>query len=256
MSPIDEIPLSGGNSAGGVVRVGDTVRKPSGPWSPAVDAFLRHLAAVGYENSPKSLGFDHQGRHVLEFIDGAIEMPSGPNRPDAELVRVGALIREFHDASESFVAPSDAQWRVAIAPDAEDLIVHHDIAPWNLVHGAQRMVIIDWDGAGPGSRLWDLAYACGGFAPLAPEVDVTVAARRLALVAAGYELDQRGRERLASLLVPRLRSMYELLKSGREDDVQPWHQLWDEGHGSTWLGFTEYAQKNVDALTSALLDAS
>jgi hypothetical protein len=30
-----------------------------------------------------------------------------------------------------------------------------------------RWVFIDWDGAGPGSRLWDLAYAAHGFVPLA-----------------------------------------------------------------------------------------
>jgi hypothetical protein len=27
-------------------------------------------------------------------------------------------------------------------------------------------VFIDWDGAAPGSRLWDLAYAITGFVPL------------------------------------------------------------------------------------------
>ena len=32
----DEQPLTGGNVAAGVVRVGDTVRRPSGPWTPAV----------------------------------------------------------------------------------------------------------------------------------------------------------------------------------------------------------------------------
>jgi len=32
----DEVPLEGGNMTGGVVRVGDTVRRPAGPWTPAV----------------------------------------------------------------------------------------------------------------------------------------------------------------------------------------------------------------------------
>lgn len=30
-----EIPLDGGNMSSGVVRVGDTVRRPAGPWTPA-----------------------------------------------------------------------------------------------------------------------------------------------------------------------------------------------------------------------------
>ena len=32
--------LDGGNVAAGVVRVGDTVRKPAGFWTPAIEALL------------------------------------------------------------------------------------------------------------------------------------------------------------------------------------------------------------------------
>jgi hypothetical protein len=38
-----EIPLAGGNMSSGVVRLGDTVRRPAGPWKPAVHALLTHL---------------------------------------------------------------------------------------------------------------------------------------------------------------------------------------------------------------------
>lgn len=33
-----EIPMGGGNVSSGVVRIGDTVRRPAGPWTPAVHA--------------------------------------------------------------------------------------------------------------------------------------------------------------------------------------------------------------------------
>jgi hypothetical protein len=36
------VPLGGGNMSSGVVRVGDTVRRPAGPWTPAVHALLTH----------------------------------------------------------------------------------------------------------------------------------------------------------------------------------------------------------------------
>lgn len=72
---------------------------------------------------------------------------------------MGQLIRDFHDAAEEFAPPSDAQWNVVIDPDARDLIVHHDLAPWILVLGRNRCAFIDWDNAGPGSRL---AYTAHG----------------------------------------------------------------------------------------------
>lgn len=70
-----------------------------------------------------------------------------------EPCRLGGFIRELHDASVSFKPPLVPQWNVVIAPDREDLICHQDLAPWNLVRDGDRWVFIDWDGAGPGSRL-------------------------------------------------------------------------------------------------------
>ncbi len=137
------MPLAGGNVTGGVVRVGDTVRRPSGPWSPAVHALLVHLSAVGFEGSPRSLGFDAQGRHVLEHVPGEVSMPFRPPDPVAALRRVGRLLRDFHDASAEHVPSADAVWNVVIPPDRTDLFVHHDAAPWNLVLGPDRWVLVD-----------------------------------------------------------------------------------------------------------------
>ena len=49
----DEHALDGGNVAAGVVRVGDTVRKPAGFWTPAVEALLWHLWRVGFTGAPR-----------------------------------------------------------------------------------------------------------------------------------------------------------------------------------------------------------
>ncbi|BCJ57962.1 hypothetical protein Jiend_13840 [Micromonospora endophytica] len=46
-----EIPLHGGNVST-VVRVGDTVRRNVGPWTPSVHALLRHLEYVGFTGAP------------------------------------------------------------------------------------------------------------------------------------------------------------------------------------------------------------
>jgi hypothetical protein len=51
-----EIPLSGGNMSSGVVRVGDTVRRPAGPWTPSVHALLTHLHDAGFDGAPRPHG--------------------------------------------------------------------------------------------------------------------------------------------------------------------------------------------------------
>lgn len=252
----DEVPLHGGNVSAGVVRVGDTVRRPAGPWSVAVDALLRHLDDVGFSCAPRSLGFDERGRHVVEYVDGPVQMPFEPDDPVSALRQVGHLLRSFHDAAAEFVAPADAVWNVVIEPDRSDLIVHHDPAPWNLVLGADRWVLIDWDGAGPGSRLWDLSYAAHGFVPLAPQTPPHDAGRRLSALADGYGLDEQGRQALAGMLVRRIRSMYDLLERGHREQVQPWARLRAEGHGAVWARNAEYAQRHLVVLRSALLGDS
>ena len=45
----------------GVAWVGDTVRRPVQPWTPAGHALLDHLAAVGFGYAPRVLGSDAQG---------------------------------------------------------------------------------------------------------------------------------------------------------------------------------------------------
>ena len=104
----DEHALDGGNVAAGVVRVGDTVRKPAGFWTPAVEALLSHLWRVGFTGAPRPLGRDGEGRHVLEYVPGPMAMDQ-PWLDEAGLHRVGRLIRELHDASAGFFASDTAR---------------------------------------------------------------------------------------------------------------------------------------------------
>jgi Ser/Thr protein kinase RdoA (MazF antagonist) len=129
---------------------------------------------------------------------------------------------------------------------------YQDLAPWNLVRGTSRWVLIDWDGAGPGSRLWDLAYAADVFVPLQPGTPVAAAAARLAALADGYRLEEDGRQRLADLLIGRIASMYVLLREGHRSGVQPWARLWEDGHGDVWLADADYTERHLDALREAL----
>jgi len=252
MCSSEEQPLSGGNVAEIVVRVGSTVRKPAGASTGAVEALLDHLAHVGFHGAPRSLGRDELGRHVLEYIPGDVAFTLAPFTP-SELHRVGALIRELHDAAESFRPPQVASWNVVIPPDREDLICHHDLAPWNLVRDGDRWVFIDWDAAGPGSRLWDLAYAASTFVPMAAGGDPAVDGPRLRALANGYDLDEHQRRAFPALIAAHTRGMYDLLSASSLTGQQPWARLYAEGHGDHWGPAAEYIQEHLDEWTAALL---
>jgi hypothetical protein len=65
-----EEPLSGNVSA--VARVGDTVGRSTGPWTPAVHALLRHLEHAGFDGALRVLGIDERGREVLTYVPGEV----------------------------------------------------------------------------------------------------------------------------------------------------------------------------------------
>jgi Ser/Thr protein kinase RdoA (MazF antagonist) len=251
MEPEQEQVLEGGNVAAAVVRVGATVRKPAGPWTAAVEAFLAHLSAAGFTGAPRTLGRDDRGRHVLEYIPGKVA--ADPRAlGDSSLRRVGRLVRDLHDASQGFRPPPGARWNVAIPPDRADLICHHDLAPWNLVMGQDRWVFIDWDGAGPGSRLWDLAWTIATFVPMERGGDPAADARRLRALAVGYRLTAAQRRELPPLIAAHTRGMYELLRASAVTGRQPWARLHAEGHGDHWGPAADYIECSLSTWTRAL----
>ncbi|MBT8227583.1 MAG: phosphotransferase [Dactylosporangium sp.] len=231
--------MTGGNVADAVVRIGATVRKPATAASPAVRALLVHLSAAGFAGAPRALGSDESGRQVLEYVPGSIA-EAMPAMDLAELRRLGRLIRRLHEAAASFRPPEGARWDVVVPPDRQELVCHNDLAPWNLVRDGRRWVFIDWDGAGPGSRLWDLGYAAQGFVPLRAGGDPAVDARRLRALVDGYGLDPGERRRLPAAMGGHTRGMAEVLERGARTGRQPWARLHAEGHGAVWAGAADY----------------
>ena len=249
--------LFGGNVADGVVRVGATVRKPATSSTNTVEAFLKHLNDVGFTGAPRTMGRDEQGRHMLEYVPGVtIDHPDQLSKD--ELWRVGQLVREFHNAARSFTPPAWGCWNVAIKPNSigqgsESMFCHHDLAPWNLVRDGERWVFIDWDGSGPGTALWDLAYAAQSFVPLGPEGDPVLDAERLCWFVSGYGLSRSEREALPRLIVERTRAMHHLLEDGARTGEQPWARLHAEGHAVHWGRSAAYIEQHLDMWKNALL---
>jgi Ser/Thr protein kinase RdoA (MazF antagonist) len=246
--------LTGGNVAAQVVRVGSTVRKPVAAQTPGVEAVLEHLADKGFEGAPRTLGRDEQDRHVLEYVPGALADTLPPLTLE-ELHRVGRLIRRLHDAMEDFRPPVDVAWHSLIPdPSGGELICHNDLAPWNLVRDGDRWVFIDWDNAGPSSRLWDLAYAAHGFVPFQPGGDPDVDAPRLRALVDGYGLHAAQRPTLPVQIAEHTRGMYDVLVRGHQTGEQPWARLYSEGHANHWGPAAEYIAQHHNTWVAALVD--
>lgn len=141
--------LYGGNVSGGVIRVGDTVRRPMGEWSPAIHKLLLHLESVGFDGAPRFLGIDEVGREILEYIPGVVPYDERHYRylgTDRAVFLAGQLLRRFHDAVAPFEFPPTSAWREPKrADDAADfvderglIVCHNDPAAWNLIMGDRR----------------------------------------------------------------------------------------------------------------------
>jgi len=258
-----EIPLGGGHLSA-VVRAGNTVRRPTGPWTPAVHALLRHLEAVGYDGAPRVLGIDELGREILSFIPG--EAAAGGNPPpyvwtQETLIGVARLLRRYHDAVASFVPPADAVWRTAdLPPERSEVICHNDIAPWNTIFDRRSPVaFIDWDQASPGLKIWDVAYALWHFVPLYDEekcaqlgceASVDVRARRVRGFCDGYGLPPA--RAVLGAVIERQRRARNRIRALAEAGDPAYLRLWQSGVREDIFRSSRFVERNSPALARYL----
>jgi hypothetical protein len=214
----DEVPLGG--NLNDAVRVGDTVRRRAGPWTPAVHSLLRFLEAEGFP-APRARGMDEQGREILDYIEGEAHAGNPVPLPDSvfdeeHMIEAAGLLRRYHDTVARFRPSPELVWRL-VSPGPHELILHNDWSPWNALFRDGRFALtLDWDLAGPGPRIWDVANAAYCWVPLiAGATAITDPAerwRRLGLFADAYGLENRG------ALIPALRA--RLVHVGRFIDEQ------------------------------------
>lgn len=185
-----------GGMISAAVRVGDTVVRNRGANSAFVHALLDHLAAVGWSGVPRLLGSDSQ-RETLTFLEGTVPW----RRPlpgwaisDEALAGVARLVRQLHDLTAG----------TSLAAGGE-VVCHNDLAPKNTVYrfgegGWMPVAFLDWDLAGSGQRIDDVAHVCWQWLDLGPAViDVGEARQRITLIADAYGLTDPDRLILAVL---------------------------------------------------------
>ncbi|MGE7596397.1 phosphotransferase [Peribacillus frigoritolerans] len=159
--------LTGGNVSD-VYRSGDTVRRELKPDSPKIHKLLKHLENKGFSYAPKFLGIDEKRREILSFIEG--EAGNYPLKEymwsDDVLMGIAKMLRLYHDAVSDF--SFDDSWQpIDNTPQQPEVLCHNDFAMYNIIFNRKKpMGIIDFDVAGPGPRLWDIAYTLYTCVPL------------------------------------------------------------------------------------------
>ena len=255
---MDEERLAGGNLNAEVLRIGQTVRREAGPWTPGVHDLLTHLQSKSYP-APVPHGLDASGREVLSFIPGNPVHPDNLHLLDAprSMFRVGRLIADYHIAQADFDAPPTAEWRGegSDPSGSTEVLAHNDLAPWNLIAGPTGWVFIDWDLAAPGRRMWDLAWALHSFVglwPDSPHDDEELVTRILAFCE-GANVEPLDRRLLLETVVERTGGHAAFLRAQAKDGAGNYRRLVDEGHADRWEQGAQFVENNLDRWSELLV---
>lgn len=190
--PADATRLTGGRIATGVVRIGDTVRRPVCASSGFMAALLELLERQGYTGAPKYLG-QEDGADLLSFIPGTVPARFGV-WSDSQVQAAASLLRDMHDATRD----SDLAGRY-------DVVCHHDPGPNNVVfQDGLPAAFIDFAEAAPGSRLEDVAYMAWTWSISSKKsMSLPRQAEQVRLVADAYGLEPSERHVLADCILER-----------------------------------------------------
>lgn len=257
-----EIPLHGGTANRGlVVRVGNTVRRPLLHGSEGARALLMHLEKVGFDSAPRFLGLDDRGREVLSYIPGETVTPPYPpwSMTDTALRSVARLLYRYHEAVAGF-DPGDHSWAEPVpAAYDEGLVSHNDPNLDNVVfRNGEAVALIDFDLAGPGSALWDVAAAIRLWAPLRPDADIDDPRRgrtltRLRVFADAYGLDDSDRTRLVDAAARNHTWCMDYVRRGAANG-HPWFsRRWNGGEAELTDRTNRWFETHATVLRAAAL---
>jgi len=150
-------PLRGGRTTLGVVKLGETVRRPATPNSIFVRNLLMHLERSGFAGAPRHLGVDEDSRDVFSYLPG--EVPSELGRHKDHVLQAAArLIRGF-----TMRLPPWWIRTLRRAPDFE-VVCHNYLSPCNAVFRTGIPVaLIDFDGLARvrAPSIWDTPHGYG-----------------------------------------------------------------------------------------------
>ncbi|MFI5832880.1 phosphotransferase [Micromonospora sp. NPDC051300] len=235
-----------------VVRIGDTVRRTPPAAADFAAALLRHLAATAPGVAPAYLGTDEQGRQVLSHVDGLVPWRDREDPAffaDAALTHLAGLIRSVHDACAG----------TALAGGAET-VCHRDLSPKNTVYrvgpaGPVPVTLLDWDLAGPGRRIEDVAFAGWHWAALGGDADPTELGRRCRLLCDAYEGPSGHllpRDELTGVLLDQVGGTWRGIAAGADRGEPAMRRLRAAGVVETVRGWHDWLRRHRPTIEAAL----
>lgn len=237
--------LEGGNSNSGVVKVGNTVRRAMGSSSPSVHRLLHFLEDQGFQGSPRVLGVDDKGREILTYLPGTCSITEDAWTSEEILVSAATLLKQLHDVTATYANRSDEEWGY-VYPDKNrhEVICHNDFGLYNVVINDNKCEgVIDFDFAGPGPRIRDVAYAAYWFVPISQrasdmkryaQVDLEAGCRRLKLFCKICNIDAKSK--LLDMIGEVLHDMADEQLMNRMIGAAKTEQLKRDGHLEHWSG--------------------
>jgi hypothetical protein len=254
-----EILLDGGNLTK-VVRIGDTVRRETGSWTPFVHRLLRHLRENGFTLAPKALGLDHSGREILAYIPGQtlIGQPWPEWVWSEELLEEAvAVLVDYHKKVSDF-RPEFVESRLGTQPlTREQIVCHNDFAPYNCVFENGHLVgLLDWDVVCAGSPIWDIAFFAWHWVPLykpSPEMawrTGEVCRRRLSRIVNSYGL--KDRSNFLEEIIMRIEASRQGILTRAVDGDEVFKRLLRDGHAEEMQHAIDFVRANETFLQEAL----
>jgi hypothetical protein len=139
----------------------DTVVRPAQPWTPAVHTLMRHFEAVGCTGAPGCTARGSTATGMKSCHSSTVNPFTPYAWSDDGIHALGALLRQLHDAAESFSATDDMIWQPWFTRQTGPgtIIGHGDTGPWTVLSDADGIPIafIDWEYAGPVERIDEVA---------------------------------------------------------------------------------------------------
>ena len=182
------------------------------------------------------------------------------------LIAIARLQRRLHDCSAGFRLPPQAVWTKpleleGVAPPykAPDIVGHNDMTPENIVFADRLPVgLIDFDLAGPTTRLLDIVTTLLWWAPLRDPADRDPLlcgvneGRRMRLYVDAYGLGEHDRGQLLDVAQRRYARSWHVMQHRALHDGGGWARMWEAGAGDAIRRGAAWLERERATLETAL----